>query len=275
MNLKESVKQHWEDETCGTRYGESADRAAWMQETAEARYRLAPYIPSFANFKEARGKKVLEIGCGAGVDFLQWVKNGANATGVDLTEAGVAITRERLALENIPPESYKLLTADAENLPFPDDTFDIVYSWGVLHHTPDTSRAFGEAFRVLKPGGTLRAMIYHTPSMTGLMLWGNALLHGRPHRSLRCAIFNNLESPGTKAYTTAEARKMLEKIGFANIRTETRLCAGDLLQIKPSAKYQGALYRMLWKMYPRGLVHLFGNRFGLELLIEAKKQLHD
>ena len=71
--------------------------------------------------------------------------------------------------------------ADAEHLPFPDDSFDIVYSWGVLHHSPDTPQAFSEAHRVLRPGGTLRAMIYHRPSIVGLMLWARyGFAAGRP-----------------------------------------------------------------------------------------------
>ena len=92
--LKKAVKAHWEEEACGVRYGSSGDLEQWLAQVEQARYSLAPYIPAFAGFKNAKGKKVLEIGVGAGVDFSHWVKNGAHATGIDLTEAAIALTRE-------------------------------------------------------------------------------------------------------------------------------------------------------------------------------------
>lgn len=270
-HLKTAVKEHWESETCGTRYGSSSSTKERLDEIEKARYGLEPFIPEFADFASGRGKKVLEIGVGAGVDFANWIKCGANATGVDLTEAAVKLTRQRLDGNNI-IGTYDLFVADAENLPFKDNEFDIVYSWGVLHHTPDTFRAFEEALRVLKPGGEIKAMIYHVPSWTGFLLWvQTCLLKGRPFKSIKKAIFNNLESPGTKAYTVNEARKMLKKIGFHDIHLKTKLCAGDLLKIKPSRKYQSRIYKIIWRLYPRWLIELIGDCFGLDLLIKAKK----
>jgi ubiquinone/menaquinone biosynthesis C-methylase UbiE len=90
-----------------------------------------------------------------------------------------------------------------------DGTFDLVYSWGVLHHSPDTARAVAEVLRVLKPGGTAKVMIYSTYSLVGFMLWARyALLRLRPLTSLADIYAKFLESPGTKAYTVAEAKKL-------------------------------------------------------------------
>ena len=165
-----------------------------------------------------------------------------------------------------------LRVSDAENLPFHDNEFDVVYSWGVLHHSPDTAQAFREAFRVLRPGGIFKAMIYHVPSLTGFLLWiRHCLFTGRFFRTPRYAIFHHLESPGTKAYSLAEASAMLSGVGFSSIMLSTKLCAGDLLLIKPSKKYSSQIYKILWAVYPRWLIKLFGDRFGLELLITAKK----
>src|SRR5476651_247220 len=97
-SLKEDVRAHWEEETCGTRYGEAQDRLTWFREIANNRYELEPYIKPFARFPEASGKRVLEIGVGAGTDFREWCRHADHATGVDLTEGGISLTRERLLL---------------------------------------------------------------------------------------------------------------------------------------------------------------------------------
>lgn len=270
--MKSRVRAHWENETCGTRYGEANDRHAWFHDIAKTRYELEPYIPAFARFPEAAGKRVLEIGVGAGSDFREWCKHASHATGVDLTEAGIALTRERLQLDGVPEEHYALQPADAETLPFADESFDIVYSWGVLHHTPDTMRAYREVRRVLKLGGVMRTMVYHTPSWTGMMLYVvHGLLKGQPGLGLRRAVYEHLESPGTKVYSLNEARSLAETAGFTDVKVSTRLGPGDLLLIKPSARYEGALARLAWALYPRALIRLIGDRFGLYLLIEGRK----
>lgn len=270
--LKSRVRDHWELETCGARYGEHRDRLAWFRQIAASRSRLEPYISAFARFPEAEGRRVLEIGVGAGTDFREWCRHAEHATGIDLTVAAIELTGERLLLEGVSESRFTLRTGDAESLPFDDGTFDIVYSWGVLHHTPDTDRAYGEVFRVLKPGGAMRTMIYHLPSWTGLMLYvAHGLAKGRLLLGLRSAVFEHLESPGTKAYTTAEGYALAGAAGFEDVRISTKLGPGDLLQIKPSARYRGALARVAQIIYPRPLVRLLGDRFGLYMLIEGRK----
>jgi ubiquinone/menaquinone biosynthesis C-methylase UbiE len=268
--LKSAVREHWERETCGIRYAQSAERQRYIEEVEQARYSLEPYIPVFADFPSGAGLNVLEIGVGAGTDFSNWCRYAAHATGVDLTESAVDLTMERLQLADIDPSRYTVQRADSEQLPFPDCSFDLVYSWGVLHHTPDTPAAFREVHRVLKPGGRLKAMIYHKPSWTGLLLViRHGWLRGRFGLTQKAALFENLESPGTKAYTVAEAREILESIGFADLRLGTKLGPGDLLTIKLSEKYSGVANRLAQRLYPRWFVRLLGDRFGLNLTIEA------
>ena len=270
--LKKEVRAHWEAESAGVRYGSSDDDLIFYRQVRDSRYQLEPYIAGFANFQDFAGKDVLEIGVGAGVDFSNWVDAGANATGVDLTEAGLAHTRQQLQIVDAEPDSYKLLRADAESLPFEDGSFDLVYSWGVLHHTPDTRAAFAEALRVLRPGGTIKAMVYHTPSWTGWMLWAiHGLLRGHPLKSPKRLIYEQLESPGTKAYSNQEITDLLLSTGFENVSADTKLGPGDMLTIKPSDRYQSLPARVIWKIYPRWLVRLLGDRFGLGLLVEARK----
>jgi len=252
MATKEEIREHWEEETCGVRYGKGEDDLELYTEIEKQRYILEPYIPAFAQFDKYSGKRTLEIGVGAGTDFSQFVRNGAKAFGVDLTEAAITHTTLRLDAMGFDRDAYDLQRADTENLPFEDDTFDLVYSWGVLHHTPNTEKAFAELHRVLKPGGDLKTMVYHKHSWTAWMLWArHGLLKGKPFTSPKRCVYEHLESPGTKAYT--------------------KLGPGDLLQIKPSSQYQGAIYSAIWNLYPRWLVRLMGHRFGLYVLMSAQK----
>jgi ubiquinone/menaquinone biosynthesis C-methylase UbiE len=266
-HLKEDVRRHWEAQPCGTRDLPENDRARFFHELEQERYEWEPYIPQFARFERGRGKDLLEVGVGAGTDFINWVRNGARATGVDLTAKGVELTRERLGLERL---TAHVQIADAEHLPFDDASFDLVYSYGVLHHSPDTRQAIAEVRRVLRTGGTALVMIYHVPSWVGFMLWCiHCAAKLRPWRSARWAIFHYLESPGTKAYTKREARELFD--GFQNVRVWTQLSHGDLLLMRPAQKYQGRLARVLWSLYPRWLVRRTGNALGTNLFIEARK----
>jgi len=258
---KEDVRDFWNAEPCGSRYMQDKDD---FEAHTRARYALEPYIFDFANFSQARGLKVLEVGVGMGADYLEWLKAGANATGVDLSAMSIEAARQRCAKAGYKPD---LRLGDAENLPFADNSFDVVYSYGVMHHSPDTQRCLREAHRVLKPRGEARIMVYQHPSITGGMLWLRyGLLKGK---SLRKTVFDHLESPGTKTYTLAEARALFE--GFEDVRMRVVFSPGDLLLNEPSSKFSKPFYRFVWKIFPRGLVRQFGKRWGLFLLICAKK----
>ena len=199
--LKERVRAFWQAHPFGTKFADAEPGTQRFYELVEEhRYRTESHIPAAADFGGARGLRVLEIGCGLGTDGAQFSKSGADYTGVDLTEAAVELARKRFEIFNLPG---KFRTADAENLDFSDASFDLVYSHGVLHHTPDTPRAVGEIHRVLRPGGRAIVMLYHRNSYNylinisvlrrlgaQLLRWepGVALVHqitGEPINSLR------------------------------------------------------------------------------------------
>lgn len=117
--------------------------------------RLFPY-EGFA------GKAVLEVGCGMGCMAMNWAQQGAQVTAVDLNPVSVRLTRQRFDAFHL---SGIVQQADAESLPFREAGFDYVYSWGVLHHTPNIRQAIRELFRVLKPGGSAGVMLYHRDSV--------------------------------------------------------------------------------------------------------------
>jgi ubiquinone/menaquinone biosynthesis C-methylase UbiE len=217
-NAKSDVRDYWQLRPCGTTLS-AAPRGSqsFFSEVERKRYKAEPFIAEFADFSAWRGTKVLEVGTGIGSDFMRFVRAGADATGVDLTPAAITLLRERLGLENL---QARTIVADAERLPLPDQSFDLVYSWGVLHHTPDTRGAIREIHRVLRPAGEARVMLYSRRSWVSLGLWLRyALLHGQPWRSFEDVLSKHLESPGTKAFTAAELRELFSD--FNEVRTST------------------------------------------------------
>lgn len=161
-NLKERVRAFWQAHPCGSKFADAEPGSPKFYEAVEAhRYAKEWHIPAAADFASSSGLRVLEIGCGLGTDGAQFAKAGADYTGVDLTEAAVDLARKRFAVSAL-PGTFKL--ADAENLEFENESFDLVYSHGVLHHTPNTARAVSEIWRVLRPGGRALVMLYHRDS---------------------------------------------------------------------------------------------------------------
>lgn len=267
-SLKPAVAAFWEQASCGEVYAVGTDMVERLRAQALARYRMEPYIFPFARFAEGTGKDVLEIGVGMGADHLEWARaQPRTLTGVDLTQRAVEFTRTRLDLNGFTSD---VRTADAERLPFPDESFDIVYSWGVLHHSPDTPRAIDEVWRVLRPGGRASVMVYHRLSLVGMLLWFRyALLAGRPATTLDEIYSRHLESPGTKAYTEEQGRELFSR--FSAVRTSIELSNGDLLEGEAGQRHPGAALRLARRTWPRGLIRRFGRRYGLFLLIEAVK----
>jgi len=160
--LKERVREFWQANPCGTKFADAPPGSRRFYELVERhRYEKEWHIPQAANFATSENLRVLEIGCGLGTDGAQFAKAGADYTGVDLTEAAVDLARRRFELFDL-PGTFR--TADAEKLDFPENTFDVVYSHGVLHHTPNTAGAIKEVYRVLRPGGRAVIMLYHRDS---------------------------------------------------------------------------------------------------------------
>ena len=264
---KEAVRAFWEDAACGERlYLDGAALDAYAAQ-ARARYELEPYIADFAEFERWRGKRVLEIGVGLGADHERFARAGAELWGIDLTERAVALTETRFRQLGL---RSQLQVGDAEKLPFEDGFFDLVYSWGVIHHTPDTAQAAREILRVLKPGGAFRVMIYHKHSIVGWMLWARyGLGRLRPWTSLDAIYARYLESPGTKAFARRAARELFAGAEQVEIRTE--FSEGDLLLGGAGQRHQGLALSLARKLWPRGMIRAGFPNNGLFLMIEGVK----
>jgi len=205
--LKDKIKQFWNNKPCGT-FGNIPQNIDldYFNKIRERRYKLEPFIKQIAQFEKWQDKKVLEIGCGIGIDRMEFVKNGTDYTGIDVSEKSIELVKEYFSLNN---QKTNLLLADAENLPFQDNTFDLVYSWGVLHHTPDILKAIKEIYRLLKPDGNIIIMLYNRYSLVGFQLYIRyGILKGKIRVNLTDLYAFHHESFGTKAFTDKEAEKL-------------------------------------------------------------------
>jgi ubiquinone/menaquinone biosynthesis C-methylase UbiE len=267
QDVKKLAHDFWNQASCGeSLYLDGSTRTAYEVQ-ASKRYELEPMIREFAEFQLYEGKDVLEIGVGLGAEHQQFAQCGAKLHGIDLTERAVSHTKNRL--KNFDLES-DLQIGDAENLPYSNDSFDLVYSWGVLHHTPNTVKAISEVYRVLKTGGEAKIMIYHKYSMVGYMLWIRyALLKFRPFNSLTQIYDQYLESPGTKAYSINDAKKLFNQ--FKTVNIETLLTHGDLLSSDVGERHKGIFLTIARMFWPRWLIKNLFKSHGLFMMIRARK----
>jgi SAM-dependent methyltransferase len=267
MNSNNEVHDFWNDAACGEKLLLSSFDVAGFKAQAAERYRLEPYILPFADFERIKGCRVLEIGLGLGADHECFARVETDLHGIDLTPRAVEITRRRLEMQGLRSE---LRVGDAEALPYADRSFDLVYSWGVIHHSPNTVQAAREILRVLKPGGSFKVMVYHTWSLVGLMLWLRyGLGRGKPLTSMAEVYSNYLESPGTKAYTCHEAAQLFAEA--SEVKTRVELTHGDLLESGAGQRHEGRALAIARRIWPRWLLRRVAKRFGLFLLVSGTK----
>jgi ubiquinone/menaquinone biosynthesis C-methylase UbiE len=158
------IKSYWDANPCNSNYSAQQNRKKYFQEITYKRYHGREWhVPIIANFGEYRDKDVLEIGCGIGTDGLEFAKNGARYVGIDLSAISIELSKERFALFDV-MGTFRVVNAE-EGLPFPDNSFDHIYSFGVIHHTPNPENIAKEIYRVLRPGGTFTVMLYNRSSI--------------------------------------------------------------------------------------------------------------
>ena len=168
MNETE-VSEFWNAHPCGDHivgglHGEFADDYERFFAAYDAwRYDQEGHIPACLDRFDFRDKQVLEVGLGQGAEAEQLIRRGASWSGLDLTRESVERVGTRLELRALRYDSLRQGTA--LDIPWPDDSFDVVFSHGVLHHIPDVHTAQAEIHRVLRPGGTLIAMLYARRSL--------------------------------------------------------------------------------------------------------------
>ena len=207
----DTVRDFWQAHI-NNEYYTDAERASdsYFDQIEQRRYRTHYHLPALFASLDGAGRSLLEVGCGIGVDSIQLAKRGFAVTAVDLTENALAVARQFAAHRGV---SIDFRLGNAEGLGFPDQSFDVVYSFGVLHHTPDIGRSVAEVHRVLRPGGTAYVMLYHRDSLVNLV-----------HRALRLPY----ESPADRkdhcpvvyTFSRSGARKLFRAFSSVEVHSE-------------------------------------------------------
>lgn len=260
---KARVRRHFQQFPCGSQYaGAPEGSRSFFTQAIAARYsEYAPWLLAYIYSLPVRGKRVLEVGCGMGLDALEFARGGARVTGIDLVPRHVKLARKLFSTCGI---RGNFLTADAEKLPFPKNSFDVVYSHGVLHHTPNARKAILEILRVLRPTGKAYIMLYNRDS---LAFWTKVFYYGILKRNLLHESLDELAShiieygsettrPLVKVYSRKEILHL-----FKGFRVQ-RLCKQHLMN--------EARMRFLRKIIPAKVLRALEHALGWYWVIEVQ-----
>ena len=206
------VREFWNRRPCNIRHSAQAiGSRAYFDEVEARKYFVEPHIPRFAEFARWQGKRVLEIGCGIGTDTMNFARAGAQVTAVDLSEKSIEIARQRASVYGF--SNIRFYQGNAEELTsfVPAGAYDLIYSFGVIHHTPHPERVIEQLRHFSRPGTVLKVMVYHRNSLKALQI----LLregHGafwRFSQLLERYSEAQTGSPVTYSYTARTVRELL------------------------------------------------------------------
>ncbi len=158
-DLTEKVRQYWNDHIHDLAIAKHpVGTLGFFEDLSEYRFDKLRYLPQVVDFSAYDGKKILEVGCGAGIDLIRFARSGADVIGVDLAETSIDLAQKYFELAGVDGEFRRM---DGEDLEFDDNTFDVVYAHGVIQYTANAQKLVNELYRVLKPGGEAIMMVYN------------------------------------------------------------------------------------------------------------------
>jgi ubiquinone/menaquinone biosynthesis C-methylase UbiE len=220
MDARAHAQSQWNSMACGELEGDKSS-VEYFLAVEKDRFEQQAWAKRYFSYAQSAGQKVLEIGVGQGTDLMQFARAGADCYGVDITDNHLELTARNFQLQG---KTVSLHKADATKLPFEDKTFDIVYSFGVLHHIPDIENVMKEIYRVLIPGGCLMLSVYNRMSAFHLvkLLIGSGVLRANLVRLGYDGVLSTIETgadgktrkPYVKLYTKPEVRKLVTGIGL-------------------------------------------------------------
>jgi SAM-dependent methyltransferase len=167
----DTVKNYWNNQPCNIRHSPcEIGTKEYFDQVEQRKYFVESHIPVFAEFEKWNGKKVLEIGCGIGTDAVNFARYGAIYTGIELSDKSLELTKKRFEVFGLTGEFYNLDAQNKEELSKVGNEFDLIYSFGVIHHSPNPQQIIDNCMELLKPGGTLKVMVYAEDSWKKMMI---------------------------------------------------------------------------------------------------------
>jgi len=266
----DQVRDYWNRRPCNIRHSpEPLGTKAYFDQVEARKYMVEPHIPGFAEFSRWQGKKVLEVGCGIGTDTINFARHGAQVTAVELSDKSLEVARKRAEVFGL-QERIRFLSGNAEQLTevVRPEPFDLVYSFGVIHHSPHPGRIIEQIRKYVAPGGTVKIMVYYRYSWKALWV---LLTYGKGQFwrwSDLVARFSEAQTgcPITYTFSRQQGRDLLEKGGFrvTDVRVE---------HIFPYriADYKEYRYKKTWyfRWMPGPIFRCMERMFGWHLCLTA------
>lgn len=265
----DEVARFWDARPCNVQHSpRSVGTREYFDEVEARRYFVEPHIPRFAEFERWRGKRVLEIGCGIGTDTMNFARHGALVTAADVSERSVNIARERADVYGL-GDRIRFYVGDAERLSdfVPVEHYDLVYSFGVIHHTPRPERVIEQIKHYVRPGSTVKIMVYHRRSWKVL---GILLAHGHGRFwAVDQVVAKHSEAqtgcPITYTYLPGQVMRLLDGFRITDLYV-------DHIFPYRIADYTQYRYRKTWYFaaMPAPVFRWLKRRFGWHLCVTAE-----
>lgn len=261
------VREYWDRRPCNIRHStKPVGSREYFDEVEARKYFVEPHIPAFAQFERWKGKKVLEIGCGLGTDSINFARAGAQITVVDISEKSLELCRQRFRVFGLDARFY---AGNAEELSsfVPMEQYDLIYSFGVIHHTPNPDRVFQQLKQYCKPDTELRVMLYSRWSWKVFWIiagYGKGAFW-RADELVRTYSEAQTGCPVTYYYSFDGVRKLMKDYRVQSLRKE---------HIFPYVidKYVNYQYEWVWyfRWMPMRLFRWLEHRLGWHTLITAR-----
>jgi len=269
----EEVKEFWDQRPCNIRHSpKPVGTKKYFDEVEARKYFVEPHIPRFAQFENWHGKKVLEVGCGIGTDTINFARAGALVTAVELSEKSLEITRKRAEVYGL-QDRIRFYSGNAEELTnfAPVEPYDLIYSFGVIHHTPDPERVIEQICHYVHPQSTVKIMVYNRCSWKALWImltYGKGQFWRMPELVARYSEAQE-GSPVTYTFSRSEVRALLERYGFQ----VTDLFVDHIFPYRIS-EYIQYRYKKVWyfRWMPKLLFRWLEQHFGWHLCVTAIPQ---
>jgi SAM-dependent methyltransferase len=214
----------------------------FFAELDEYRFDKLRYLPQVVDFNGYQGKRLLEVGCGVGIDLARFARGGAEVTGIDLAEVSIQLAARNFAQQGLAGD---LQVMNGEAMQFADDSFDVVYAHGVLQYTADAAAMVREIHRVLRPGGEAIFMVYNKYS------WLNAL------SKIMSVDLEHADAPFLRTYSLAEMRHLLQRFGDVRLTPE-RFPVETRLHHGVKATVYNRVFVGAFRLLPQALVRPTG-----------------